>query len=84
VPDQNAEITLASAILGSLWHFLRETPDVVLGGFIELLPAALQVLGVAVPYIRALEVAGEDHLEILLAVVDVAWQMIQPGPSRVD
>jgi hypothetical protein len=37
---------------------------------------ALQVPGVARMHVRALEVAGEDLLEILPAIDDVSWQMI--------
>jgi hypothetical protein len=35
-------------------------------------------------HVDALEVASEDLSEILLAIDDVSWQMIQPCPGRVD
>jgi hypothetical protein len=34
-------------------------------------------------HVHALEIAGEDLSEILLAINDVSQQMIQPGPSSV-
>jgi hypothetical protein len=61
-----------------------ESPDVVLVGFAHLLPAALQVPGIAGSYIRALEVAGEDFLEVLPTINRVPWQVVQLGPNRVD
>jgi hypothetical protein len=45
-------------------------------GFTQLLPAALQIPGVAGMHIRALEVAGEDFSKILLAINDISWQVI--------
>jgi hypothetical protein len=33
--------------------------------------------------VRALVIAGEYLLEILPAIDDISWQMIQPSPSRV-
>jgi hypothetical protein len=48
------------------------------------LSAALQVLGVARTLVRALEVDSEDLPEILPAIDDVSWQMIQQGPGGVD
>jgi hypothetical protein len=62
---------------------LREMSNVVSEGFTRLLSVSLQVPRVFGPYIRALEVAGEDLLEVLLVVDDIPRQMIQPGPSRV-
>jgi hypothetical protein len=53
-------------------------------GFTRLLPVALQVPGVTKMRIRVVEVPGEDLSEILPAIDHVSWQMIQPGPSRVD
>jgi hypothetical protein len=56
-------------------------------GFAQLLPVVLQNPGVARTHVCALEVANEDLLDILLAIDDVSWQMIQPVPrgiSQVD
>jgi hypothetical protein len=39
--------------------------DIVLQGLPLLLPAALQIPGITGPYVRALEIAGKDLLEIL-------------------
>jgi hypothetical protein len=50
--------------LGEFMAVLGESPEVILEGFTWLLPATLRVLGVARTHIRALEVAGEDLLQI--------------------
>jgi hypothetical protein len=66
---------------------LWETLDVISEGLTYLLLAALQILGAARTHICALEVVGEDLLEILPAIDDVSRQMVQPGPrgiSQVD
>jgi hypothetical protein len=42
-----------------------EAPNLISEGFTQLLPIALQVPGVAKTHIRAMDVAGEDVLEIL-------------------
>jgi hypothetical protein len=34
--------------------------------------------------VHAVEVAGEDLSEILLAIDDISRQMIQPDPSRIS
>jgi hypothetical protein len=34
-------------------------------------------------HVRALEIAGEDLLEILPAIDDVSQQIIQPGPGGI-
>jgi hypothetical protein len=47
---------------------LGEPSNVILKGFALLLPATLQIQGVARPYVRALKVTGEDLLEILPAI----------------
>jgi hypothetical protein len=60
-----------------------EALNVISQGFARLLPATLQVPGFARMHIHALEVAGEDLLEILQAIDDVSQQMIQSSPNRV-
>jgi hypothetical protein len=48
--------------------FMGELLDVILEGFARLLPTRLQIPGVVVSHVCALEVVGEDLLEILPAV----------------
>jgi hypothetical protein len=62
---------------------LGEAPNVLLEGFIWLLPVTLKVPGVVGSHIHALEVAHEDLLEILPAIDHVSRQVVQPGPSHV-
>jgi hypothetical protein len=69
---------------GDLVALSWETPNLILKGLAWLLSAALQVLGVARTLVRALEVDSEDLPEILPAIDDVSWQMIQQGPGGVD
>jgi hypothetical protein len=35
-------------------------------------------------HVCALEVVGEDLLEVIPSIDDVSWQMIQPDPSRIS
>jgi hypothetical protein len=49
-----------------------EVSNVILEGLVRLLPVILQVLGVARPHVHALELAGEDLLEIFQAINDVS------------
>jgi hypothetical protein len=63
--------------------FLGEPPNVIPKGLTLLLLATLQILGVAQPYVSALEVAGEDLIEIFLAIDHVTRQVVKPGPSHV-
>jgi hypothetical protein len=61
---------------------LGEPSNVILKGFALLLPATLQIQGVARPHVRALKVIGEDLLEILPAINRVSGQVVEPGPGR--
>jgi hypothetical protein len=54
--------------LGEFMAFLRKTLVVIPQGPTQLLPRALQILGVAGPHICTLEIAGKDLLAILLAI----------------
>jgi hypothetical protein len=67
-----------------LMTLLGEALNVFSKGFAQLLQVALQVPWAARPHIRAMEVVGEDLLEILLAFDDVSRQMIQLGSSQVS
>jgi hypothetical protein len=58
--------------------------NVILKGLTLLMLATLQIPGVAQPYVSALEVAGEDLLEIFLAIDHISGQVIKPGPSHVS
>jgi hypothetical protein len=62
---------------------LGDSLDVILEGFVRLLPTTLQILGVAGPHVCALEVIGEDLLEILPAINRVSWQVVELVPSHV-
>jgi hypothetical protein len=62
---------------------LGESLDVILEGFVWLLPATLQVPRVAGSHICALEVADEDLLEILSAINHVSQQVVQSGPGHI-
>jgi hypothetical protein len=57
--------------------------DVILEGFTWFMPATLQILGVVRPHVCALEVTGEDLLEILPTINCISRQVVQPGPSHV-
>jgi hypothetical protein len=48
------------------------------------LPVAFQVPGDTRAHVGALEVASEGLSEILPAIDDVSWLMIQPGPGRIS
>jgi hypothetical protein len=63
--------------------FPGELIDVILEGLARLLPATLQIPRVARPHVRALEVTGEDLLEILPAVNRISRQVVKLGPGRV-
>jgi hypothetical protein len=54
--------------LGEFMAFLRKTLVVIPQGPTQLLPIALEILGVARPHICTLEIAGKDLLEILPAI----------------
>jgi hypothetical protein len=58
--------------------------DVISKGFARLLPATLQIPRVAWMHVHALEVAGEDLLEVIPTIDDVSWEMIQLGPGRIS
>jgi hypothetical protein len=62
---------------------LGEASNVFSEGFAWLLPATLQVPGVARSHIRALDVAREDPLEILPTIDHISRQVVQLGPRRV-
>jgi hypothetical protein len=63
--------------------FLGATPDVIPQGLPLLLPRALQILGIARPHIRAIEVANEHHFGILPAIDRVSGQVIEPSSGCV-
>jgi hypothetical protein len=63
---------------------LLETLDVISEGFTRILPTFLQIPGVAWMHVCALKVASEELLEILPAIDDVSWQMIQPGLGGIS
>jgi hypothetical protein len=63
--------------------FPREFLDVILEGLAQLLHTTLQILGVSRLQICALEVAGEDLLEILPAINHVSRQVVEPGHGCV-
>jgi hypothetical protein len=60
----------ALATLGCL-ALPGEAPNVISEVFTQIFLTTLQVLWVAMPHIRALEVASEDLLKILPAVNDI-------------
>jgi hypothetical protein len=60
-----------------------ESPNIILEGVTQLLPATLQILGVVGLHVCALEVASEDLLEILLAINHVSRQVVQPSSSPI-
>jgi hypothetical protein len=53
-------------------------------GFPLLLPATLQVPGIAEPHVCALEVAGKDLLKVLPTINWVSGQVIDPSFGRAD
>jgi hypothetical protein len=69
--------------LGEFVTLLRETLDVIMHGFPLLLPATLQISGIARPHVCALKVAGEDLLEILPKIDRVSGQVIKPSFGHV-
>jgi small neutral amino acid transporter SnatA (MarC family) len=64
--------------------FLRKMSNVVLYGLPLFLSAALQIRGVFGLHICALEIAGKNLLEILLAIDRVSGQVIEPSSGRVS
>jgi hypothetical protein len=62
-PEHRHDVDVTN--LGEFMTFLGETPDVLPQGFLLLLLATLQILGIARPHIRALEVASKNRLEVL-------------------
>jgi hypothetical protein len=70
-----------------LWEFvafLEETFDVILQGLPLFLQIALQIPGVAEPYVRALEIVGKDLPQILPAIERVFGQVIEPSSGHVS
>jgi hypothetical protein len=62
---------------------LGDSVDVIPEGFTWFMSATLQILGVVGLHVCALEVTGEDLLEILPAINCVSLQVVQSGPSHV-
>jgi hypothetical protein len=60
-----------------------ETLDVIPHGFALHMLAALQIPVVARAHVGALEVFGEDLLEILPTINQVSRQVIEPSPGRI-
>jgi hypothetical protein len=60
-----------------------ETLDVIPHGFALHMLAALQIPRVARAHVGALEVFGEDLLEILPTINQVSRQVIEPSPGRI-
>jgi hypothetical protein len=52
-------------------------------GFARLLPASLQILGLARTHVRALEVADEEPLKVIPTIDDISRLMVQPGSSGI-
>jgi hypothetical protein len=77
VLDQNTDMTLTN--LGEVVAFLGKMTDVNPQGFLLLLLATLQILGIFGPHICALEVASKDLLEILPPINQVSGQVIEPS-----
>jgi hypothetical protein len=71
------------ADLGEFVTLLGKLSDVMPEGLAQLLPATLQVLGVAQPHVCALEVVSEDLLEIVPGVNRVSEPVVKADPSRV-
>jgi hypothetical protein len=63
---------------------LGKSPNIVPQGQPQLLMAALQILGITMLYVRALEIAGKDLLEILPTIDQVPGQVIELSSGRVD
>jgi hypothetical protein len=62
---------------------LGESSNVIPERFVQLLSATLQIPRFAWPHVCALEVDGEDVLEILPTINHVSRQVVGSGPSRV-
>jgi hypothetical protein len=63
--------------------FPEELSDVIPEGLARVLPATLQIQGVARPHVCVLEVTSQDLLEILPVVNCVFGQVVKPSPGRV-
>jgi hypothetical protein len=80
-PEYRNDVSIT--YLWELITLLREATNVFPEGFAWLLLITLQILGVDGSHIGALEVVGEDLLEILLTIDLVSLQMVQPCPGQV-
>jgi hypothetical protein len=80
-PECRDDIGVAD--LGEFMPLPRKSSDVIPEGFDRLLPTALQIPRVVGLHVCALEVTGEDLLEILLAINHVSRQVVEPGPGHV-
>jgi hypothetical protein len=63
--------------------FLGETPEASSQGLHLFLLIAFQILGVAQPYVCALEIASIDLLKILPTIDRVSGQVIEPSFGHV-
>jgi hypothetical protein len=77
------QYNVSVAYLGEFMALLGKMSNIVPQGLPLLLPIALQILGVAGPHVRTLEIAGKDLLEVFPAVDQVSWQVIEPSFGRV-
>jgi hypothetical protein len=84
MPDQNAEMALASQILGEFVALLGETSDVILQGSPLFLPATLQIPGIAGLHVCAQEVVGKYLIEIFPGIDRVPRQVIEPSSGHVS
>jgi hypothetical protein len=73
-PERQDDVSVTE--LGEFVTLLGETPDVLLQGFPWLLLTTLQISVIAGPHVCALEVAGENLLEILPTIDRVSGQVI--------
>ena len=69
--------------VGELGALLGESPNEVSEGFIRLLPAAPEVLGVPRAHISALEVPDEDPDQVGPVVDHALGEVLKPRSGRI-
>jgi hypothetical protein len=80
-PESRDDVGITN--FGELVAFSGEPSNVILEGLTRLLPTTFQVPGVAQLHVRAMKVASEGLLQVLLAINHVSGQVVEPGPGCV-
>lgn len=69
--------------VGQIGALLGETSDVLMQGFIWLLPVALEILRVSGVYVCALEVPPKNPNQVVLVMDLGRWKVLEPSSGSV-